>query len=244
MTTKQSFPPRVLMLAAIMVLAALGRPLGSTAPRDNRPAAKFLNAPLSFEPNQGQAASPVQFLSRGSGYALLLAPGQIVLKLARQSPASADTLRMSLVGANSKAPAVGVARQTGVVSYFFGNDPKQWRTGIPTYGKVDYAEVYPGVDLVFYGNQRELEYDFVVAPGADPGRIAWRIDGARASVDAKGDLRLSASNGLATFRKPVVYQLLGAVGRPEGQRRRRLRGGRRPGWLPAGQLRSFQAAGH
>ena len=209
MTTKQSFPPRVLMLAAIMVLAALGRPLGSTAPRDNRPAAKFLNAPLSFEPNQGQAASPVQFLSRGSGYALLLAPGQIVLKLARQSPASADTLRMSLVGANSKAPAVGVARQTGVVSYFFGNDPKQWRTGIPTYGKVDYAEVYPGVDLVFYGNQRELEYDFVVAPGADPGRIAWRIDGARASVDAKGDLRLSASNGLATFRKPVVYQLLG-----------------------------------
>src|ERR1039458_7801503 len=107
MTTKRSF---ALTLAAIMVRAALGWPLGSAAPRDNRPAAKFLNALLSFEPNQGQAASPVQFLSRGSGYALLLAPGQIVLKLARQSPASADTLRMSLVGANSKAPAVGVAR--------------------------------------------------------------------------------------------------------------------------------------
>lgn len=209
MTTKRSFPPRVLTLAAIMVLAELGWPLGSAAPRDNRPAAKFLSAPLSFEPNQGQAASPVQFLSRGSGYALFLAPGQIVLKLARQSPASEDTLRMSLVEANSKARAVGVARQTGVVSYFFGNDPKQWRTGIQTYGKVDYAEVYPGVDLVFYGNQRELEYDFVVAPGADPGRIAWRIDGARASIDAKGDLTLSAPNGLATFRKPVVYQLLG-----------------------------------
>ena len=209
MTTKRSFPPRLVTLAAIMVLTSLGLSLGSAAARDNRPAAKFLNAPLSFEPNQGQAASPVQFLSRGSGYALYLAPGQIVLKLARQSPASADTLRMSLAGANFKAPAVGVARQTGVVSYFFGNDPKQWRTGIPTYGKVDYAGVYPGVDLVFYGNQRELEYDFVVAPGADPGRIAWRIDGARASVDAKGDLTLSTYNGLATFRKPVVYQMLG-----------------------------------
>jgi uncharacterized protein (TIGR03437 family) len=146
----------------------------------------------------------IRAIRRGSGYALFLAPGQVVLNLA-----SADTLRMSLVGANSKAPAVGVARQTGVVSYFFGNDPNEWRTGIPTYGKVDYAEVYPGVDLVFYGNQRELEYDFVAAPGADPGRIAWRIDGASASVDAKGDLTLSAPNGLATFRKPVVYQMSG-----------------------------------
>jgi len=209
MTTKRSFPPRALTLAAILGLAAPGWPPGSAAPRDNRPAAKFLNAPLSFEANQGQAASTVQFLSRGSGYALFLAPGQIVLKLARQSPASEDTLRMSLVGANSKALAVGVARQTGVVSYFFGNDPKQWRSGIPTYGKVDYPEVFPGVDLVFYGKQRELEYDFVVAPGADPGRIAWRIEGARASVDVKGDLTLRAPHGLATFRKPVVYQMLG-----------------------------------
>jgi len=164
---------------------------------------------MSFEPNQGQADSQIQFLSRGSGYALLLAQGQIVLKLARQSQGSEDTLRMSLAGANAKAPAVGVARQTGVVSYIFGNDPKQWRTGIPTFSKVDYAGVYPGVDLVFYGNQRELEYDFVVAPGADPGRIAWRIDGARASVDAKGDLTLNAHNGSATFRKPVVYQMSG-----------------------------------
>ena len=133
---------------------------------------------------------------------------------------------MSLVGANSKAPAVGVARQTGVVSYFFGNDPKQWRTGIPTYGKVDYAEVYPGVDLVFYGNQRELEYDFVVAPGADPGRIAWRIEGARASVDAQ-----RRSDAERAQRPGHLPQAGGVpdVGRQEGQRRRRLRRGRRPG---------------
>ena len=165
--------------------------------------------PLSFEPNQGQAASTVQFLSRGSGYALFLAPGKVVLNLERQQPASADTLRMSLIGANAKANAVGLAPQPGVVSYFIGNDPKNWRSGIPTYGKVSYPQIYPGVDLVFYGNQRQLEYDFVVAPGADPSRIAWRIDGARARVDAEGNLVLSAANGPASFKKPVLYQLDG-----------------------------------
>ncbi|MGA3100033.1 MAG: SBBP repeat-containing protein, partial [Bryobacteraceae bacterium] len=180
-----------------------------------------MSVPLSFEPNQGQAASTVQFLSRGSGYALFLAPGEVVLSLERQQPApaaaagqtpeaaSVETLRMSLIGANAKASAVGLAPQPGVVSYFIGNDPKKWRSGIPTYGKVDYAQIYPGVDLVFYGNQRQLEYDFVVAPGADPSRIAWRIDGARASVDAQGDLVLSASNGPATFKKPALYQMDG-----------------------------------
>ena len=116
---------------------------------------------------------------------------------------------MSLIGANAKANAVGLAPQPGVVSYFIGNDPKNWRSGIPTYGKVNYAQIYPGVDLVFYGNQRQLEYDFVVAPGADPSRIAWRIDGAHASVDAEGNLVLRASNGPATFKKPVLYQLDG-----------------------------------
>jgi uncharacterized protein (TIGR03437 family) len=182
---------------------------------------KLLSVPLSFEPNQGQAASTVQFLSRGSGYALFLAPGQVVLNLERQQPpsaaatgqtpeaASVDTLRMSLIGANAKAHAVGMSPQPGVANYFIGNDPKNWRSGIPTYGKVNYAQIYPGVDLVFYGNQRQLEYDFVVAPGADPSRIAWRIDGARARVDAQGNLALSATNGPASFKKPVLYQLDG-----------------------------------
>ena len=177
----------------------------------NRPEANLMSVPLSFEPNQGQAASTVQFLSRGSGYALFLSPGKMVLNLERQQPASAsvDTLRMSLIGANPKANPVGLTRQPGVVSYFIGNDPKNWRRGIPTYGKVNYAQIYPGVDLVFYGNQRQLEYDFVVAPGADPSCIAWRIDGARASVDAEGNLALSASNGPASFKKPVLYQMDG-----------------------------------
>jgi hypothetical protein len=187
----------------------------------NRPEAKLMSVPLSFEPNQGQLVSAVQFLSRGSGYALFLAPGKVVVNLERQQPASAaaaeqtpqaasvDTLRMSLIGANPQANAVGLAPQPGVVSYFIGNDPKNWRSSIPTYGKVTYPQIYPGVDLVFYGNQRQLEYDFVVAPGTDPSRITWRIDGARAGVDAEGNAVLHAPNGPAAFKKPVLYQMDG-----------------------------------
>jgi uncharacterized protein (TIGR03437 family) len=214
----------VTALAMISISFGLGWPRASAASPDNKrqaalpaswqtgPEAKLVSVPLSFEPNQGQSASTVQFLSRGAGYALFLAPGKVVLNLERQRPASAasvDTVRMSLIGANPKANAVGMSPQPGVVSYFIGNDPKNWRSGIPTYGKVKYPQVYPGVDLVFYGNQRQLEYDFVVAPGADPSRIAWRIDGARPSVDAEGNLALSAGNGAASFKNPVLYQLDG-----------------------------------
>jgi len=153
--------------------------------------ANFINAPLAFEPNLGQADPAVQLVSRGDGYALYFKAGEVVL----------NNLRMTLVGANADSRPAGLARRTGVVSYFIGNDPKKWRTGIPTFGKVNYAGIYPGVDLVFYGNQRQLEYDFVVAPGADPSHIAWRIDGAK--IDAQGNLVLDART---MFKKPVVYQ--------------------------------------
>src|ERR1022692_1643686 len=239
---RSSIAPRARALRAITALTiisisfGLGWPRASAASRDNerqaapavarsipqstnRPETKLMSVPLSFEPNQGQLAATVQFLSRGSGYALFLTPGKVVLNLERQQPASAaatgqtpeaasvDTLRMSLIGANPEANAVGLARQPGVV--FIGNDPKNWRSGIPTYGKVNYAQIYPGVDLVFYGNQRQLEYDFVVAPGAAPSRIAWKIAGARARVYAQGKLVLSPSQGPASFKKPVLYQLDG-----------------------------------
>jgi hypothetical protein len=218
MTMDRSSASRLRTLGAIAAVAIILPALGLAGPRalavpGERFKADLLHVPLSFEPNRGQAASSVQFLSRGSGYALFLDSGGVVLNLQQQQPASgaasADTLRMSLIGANAKANAVGLAPQPGVVSYLIGNDPKNWRSGIPTYGKVDYAQIYPGVDLVFYGNQRQLEYDFVVAPGADPSRIAWRIDGARASVDSEGNLVLDAPNGPASFKKPVLYQMDG-----------------------------------
>jgi len=182
---------------------------------------QLLTTPLGFEPNQGQAASRVQFLSHGSGYSLSLAPGEAVLKLERPSASAkgqrtageasaVDPLRMSLIGANAEASATGMDRQTGVVNYFIGNGPKNWRSGIPTYGKVGYKGIYPGVDLVFYGNRRQLEYDFVVAPGADPSRIAMAFSGANPKLDRDGNVLLSLAENTVTLHKPVLYQAKGS----------------------------------
>src|ERR1035441_1388807 len=128
----------VTALAIISISSSLGWPRASAAAPDdrpqaaNRPEAKLMSVPLSFEPNEGQSDSTVQFVSRGSGYALFLAPGKVVLNLERQQleAASVDTVHMSLIGANPNSNAVGQARQDGVVSYFIGNDPKNWRSGI------------------------------------------------------------------------------------------------------------------
>jgi hypothetical protein len=205
--------------AAVYANSAPAGPAAASTATGKRVAANYGKIPLSFEANRGQTDPGVQFLSRGSGYSLFLTPGEVVLNLERQQVASpaktpgnlpgvatVDTLRMKLAGANLKAAVAGVDPQPGVVSYLIGNDPKKWHTGISTYGKVNYAQIYPGVDLVFYGNQRQLEYDFVVAPGADPSRIAWQIQGANAALDADGNLLLNAENGPASFKKPVVYQ--------------------------------------
>ena len=92
-------------------------------------------------------------------------------------------------------------------NYLLGNDPSQWHTSVPNYGGVKYQGVYPGIDLVYYGNQRQLEYDFVVSPGADPRRIRLGFQGAdKLEVDAQGDLVLHTATGVIRQRKPVVYQ--------------------------------------
>jgi hypothetical protein len=182
-----------------------------------RPAARYARIPLSFQPNQGQVNPVVQYVSRGQGYSLFLTPGVAYVTLDRQPAAhdlgvqasATDTLRMKLAGANSNAAVAGLEKQPGVVNYFVGNDQKKWHAGVPTYGKVSYTSVYSGIDLVFYGNQSQLEYDFVVAPGADPGQIVWQIEDAQISVDAEGNLQLAAPNGPAGFKKPVLYQMDG-----------------------------------
>jgi hypothetical protein len=214
-------------MSGIVCAHAISAPVSNAPEADSgrsgsRLAANFGKIPLSFEANQGQTDPRVQFLSHGSGYSLFLTPEEVILRLERQRNAASssirgdrpeaapvDTLRMELVGANPGAALSGSDPMPGVVSYFIGNDAKKWRTGIRTYGKVNYAQIYPGVDLVFYGNQRQLEYDFVVAPGADSSRIAWKIGGAGATLDAEGGLVLTAAHGAAGFKKPVVYQMDG-----------------------------------
>jgi uncharacterized repeat protein (TIGR01451 family) len=121
-------------------------------------------------------------------------------------------LRMKLVNANPAPRVVGLDELPGKANYFIGNDPTRWRTNVPTYAKVKYPNVYPGVDLIYYGNQQQLEYDFVVAPGTDPQAIRMSFKGARKlEVDARGDILLNAMGGHVRLRKPIVYQEVDGV---------------------------------
>src|SRR5216117_4313936 len=165
-------------MLAFSVLAGFALP--ATAATDARVSETYGKLPLHFEANRGQTDKDVHFLSRGPGYSLYLTSGEAVLVLAKPNADAKDdarsakargesvALRMSLVGAARKPVVNGLDEQPGKANYFIGKDPAQWRTNVPTYAKVHYSEVYPGIDLVYYGNQRQLEYDFVVAPGADP----------------------------------------------------------------------------
>jgi len=120
-----------------------------------------------------------------------------------------DILRMQLAGATGQSAPVGLDRLPGIANYFIGNDPAHWHTNVPTYAKVRYAGVYPGVDLVYYGNQQQLEYDFVVAPAASPNAIRLRLEGAAAlSLDDNGNLSVRTNNGAVEFEKPLVYQVV------------------------------------
>ena len=221
--------------------------------------------PLRFEANRGQTDSRVKFLARGAGYSLFLTGDEAVLSLrqaeagqqkaagrdgipnsktgprhsprvtARPSGTTQSVVRMKLIGANSQATVTGLAELPGKSNYFIGNDPKKWRTDVPNYAQVRYQGVYPGIDLVYYGNQGQLEYDFVVAPGADPRAITLDVGAGLAPptiaavsdrrpavgtpphhpsaqpaaplrLAANGDLVLRLNGGEIRFHKPVVYQ--------------------------------------
>ena len=222
--------------------------------------------PMSFEPNQGQAEEPAQFLARGQGYNLQLRGAEAVLELQKsnfgmrngktggatgrrgdgasqsaishkQWPQSA-IVKMKLVGANKSPRGAGRNELPGKSNYLIGNDPRRWRTGIPNYAEVRYDEVWPGIDLAYYGNQRQLEYDFIVAPGANPNRIKISFRGARKmSVNRKGDLILRARGGKVRLLKPVIYQEHNGV-RKEIRGRYVRRGKRRIGFRVAAYDRS------
>ena len=121
-----------------------------------------------------------------------------------QNPA---VLRIKLIGANPQPELAGLEELPGKVNYFIGNDPRKWRANISTFAKVKYKDVYPGIDLVYYGNQGQLEYDFIVAPGADSKIIKFDIQGAdKLEVNARGDLALKTDNAEILQYKPMVYQ--------------------------------------
>ena len=210
-------------------LAAAAVPPGPPSPATSqRVTATLMGVPLQFEANHGQVDAQVKFLARGKGYTLFLTPTESVMVLQqRESPAEKDPLamsdptalpepalvkqavvRMKLEGANPSPAIDGMEQLPGIVNYFIGNDPAKWRAKIPTYAKVHYKEAYPGIDLAYYGNQGKIEYDFIVAPGADPNQIKLAFDGASdIKVADSGDLLLSTELGEVRMQKPIVYQL-------------------------------------
>jgi hypothetical protein len=158
--------------------------------------------PLSFEPNQGQADKRVDFLAHGTGYGLFLSHADAVMKFEHGA-----AVRMRPVGANASASAESLEQQPSKSNYFIGNVPERWHTNLPNYAKVRYRSIYPGVDLIYYGNQRQLEYDFVVGPGANPADILLDFEGAsKAGLDRSGDLVMHTAVGDLHWHKPVAYQ--------------------------------------
>jgi hypothetical protein len=193
--------------------------------------ANYGKLPLSFEANQGQTDARVKFLARGQGYTLFLTPTETVLSLnkpqaktktssssIKPSPAAetiGTVLRMQLVGANSAAKMVGREPLPGKINYLIGKNSSRWHTQVPTYGKVAYEGIYPGVDLVYYGNQGQLEYDFAVAAGADPHNIKLSFRGAdKIDVNPTGELILHTKTGDLHMHKPVIYQQINGVHKP------------------------------
>lgn len=201
-------------VAALLAAGWLGgtRVNGSVvAPPDDRSAARAYGAlPISFEPNVGQAEPQVEFVARGRGYTLLLGRREALLALQPSANASTDVLRMRLIGGNPKLHVAGLERLPGKANYLIGNDPKRWLTNLPTYAKVRYSAVYPGIDLLYYGKQGRLEYDLLVRPGADPRLITISFPGAgRISLERSGDLLLRLDGGQVRLLRPFVYQQLG-----------------------------------
>ena len=181
--------------------------------------------PLSFEANLGQIDSQVKFVSSRSGQALFLTSTEAVLSLearekgkgqdrlaARSEPKTAAVVRMKLLGANCSPAVSGQDQLTGRTNYFIGSDPAKWRANLPTYARVKYEQVYPGIDLVYYGNQHQLEYDLTLAPGAQPDAIKLNVDGVDdLEINSQGDLLLRTQVGEVRLRKPVVYQEVNGV---------------------------------
>jgi hypothetical protein len=202
-----------------------GRRLSSLAPaRKDHAFETYGRLPLLFEANHGQVNQQVKFISRGRDYNLFLTPSEAVLALRSDKHGSSasedisshtdrrssfgDVLRMKLMGANKHPDMIGMDESSSKINYFIGNDPARWHTDVKTYEKVRYSEVYPGVDVLYYGNQQQLEYDFVLAPGADYRKIILAFEAAKAiRLDARGDLSLRVA-GWPEVRqsKPVAYQ--------------------------------------
>lgn len=197
---------------------------GGSSEKDAKQSVKaaMQRLPLTFQENRGQAGGDVRFLSRGAGYTFWMSPTSTTLALAQLGgpdakekaragkPLPASVMRMRMVGANPKAKVRGAGDPQGRTNYLVGNDKSKWLKDIPNFGRVRYEGIYSGVDLEYYGNQQELEHDFIVKPGASPATIRLAYDGVTGvDIAANGELHLKTRNGVVEQKKPFSYQVVG-----------------------------------
>jgi hypothetical protein len=206
---------RSVMLRGSIAVTASAVVMFASRPARPDAGARYGALPLAFEENSGQTDSRVRFVARGAGYTVFLTQTEAVLRLRTSQPEvgripsaeSAAVVRMRLPGANRQVRVASPERTGARVNYFVGSDPASWRTDVPTYERVRYRAVYPGIDLVFHGSEGQLEYDFIVSPRADPRRIRLEFDGVEGiRVAPGGDLLLSVAGKQIRQRKPTVYQ--------------------------------------
>jgi hypothetical protein len=237
-----------LLIALLWALVALASPAQAANLTAGKIAQSYGSLPLAFEANRGQAAPEVRFISRQRGFGLFLTSTEAVLVLSqpdigtssrmdepgrmlertggRQDP-KATILRMQLIGGHRNPDVVCEEELPGKVNYLVGQDSGQWQTGIRTFGRIKFLEVYPRIDLVYYGRHRQLEYDFVVKPGANPKAIALNIEGADAlEIATNGALVLHVGSQQVRFDKPILYQQLNGA-RKEIEGAYRLEAGNR-----------------
>jgi uncharacterized repeat protein (TIGR01451 family) len=231
---------RFLVAATALTVLAIQSPAGTPTRPTRRPAESSPGQPagaklssdygklsLAFEPNMGQTDARVRFLARGGGMTTFFTDTETVMVLSRGRHAEGPertgqkeqaavgeveqaVVRMKLAGSSQPRRTTGLQKLPGISNYFIGNDPAKWRTDLPHYGRIQYEGVYPGIDLLWYGNQRRLEYDFIVAPGADPKQIQVAYEGVESlRVEPGGDLVLRTSLGEMRQLRPRVYQEVG-----------------------------------
>jgi hypothetical protein len=207
----------------------------SNAATRTRIANLYAQLPLHFEPNHGQLDSRVRFVNRGPGHTLFLTNTEAMLSVpipsanqkhgsgsddsfsakSTRAEATHHALRMRFEGANPNPFIMGVNALPGKAHYFTGDDPSRWHTNVPTYSRVEYHDLYPHVDLVYYGSQRQLEYDLVLRPGAELAAIRWTIEGPdRLRLDDRGDVIFQLPHGEVRLRRPVAYQERNGVREP------------------------------
>ncbi|MFC2084795.1 SBBP repeat-containing protein [Bacteroidota bacterium] len=233
-TSKQSNYYSYLLAVILFLLISGTLSLSALANGKKNVVKDYLKIPMSFEENVGQVNSEVKFTSRGQGYTISLTELGATITLSNPNlmlrneahdyllseftsdlfnidftESNVTTLKMKLLNNLKPASIKGTDILPTISNYYSGNDPSRWIENVHNFKNVRYEEIYDGIDLIYYGNQGRLEYDFIVSPGSDPDNIRFKIDGTeKIEIDPDGNLLLFVNGGVLKQAKPVIYQII------------------------------------